>query len=96
MTPEKIISIIEEYEKMLADVPKYRMHPSLAFNEIMHSEELLMMHAHYLCEGAKACVYSDFGKANRHLTAIQMCLSFAGMFSLDELMNHNRTKDLIS
>lgn len=30
------------------------------------------------------------GKTGRHLGSIQMCLSFAGWYSLEELMNHNK------
>lgn len=33
---------------------------------------------------------AKYGKANRHLTAIQMCLSFAGLYTLNDLMSHNK------
>jgi hypothetical protein len=52
----------------------------------------LRCHALYLCEGLIQ-IASDsekYGKANRHLTAIQMILSFLKMYSLSELIDHNR------
>jgi hypothetical protein len=30
------------------------------------------------------------GKTNRHFASIQMCLSFAGWYTLEELKSHNR------
>lgn len=92
MTPEKIISIIEMYEELLreAGVPKTRMDPKRTFESTSVAERLA--HAHFLCDGVKE--YSRDPQRQRktgsHLTAVQMCLSFAGWYTLEELMNHNR------
>lgn len=92
MTPKKIISIIEMYEAQFvtAGVPKIRMDQDKYFRDIPADE--LLAHAHFLCDGAKQCAGSlpKHGKANRHLAAIQMCLGFAGWYTLGELMDHNR------
>ena len=94
MTPEKIISVIEMYEKRLvrAGVPKVRINPKLTFRDV--SKEELLQHAHYLCDGVKkyALDPEKKRKTGSHLTAVQMCLSFAGWYTLEDLMNHNRPK----
>lgn len=92
MTPEKIISVIEMYEKRLREegVPKTRLDPKRAFESASVAE--LLAHAHFLCDGVKE--YAKDSKKRRktgsHLTAVQMCLSFAGWYTLEDLMNHNR------
>ncbi|MHB8710609.1 MAG: hypothetical protein ACYC6X_03615 [Minisyncoccota bacterium] len=92
MTPEKIIAVIEMYEERLrrARIRKIRMDPKCTFESL--SKGLLLAHAHSLCEGVKEYARDPQkqGKANRHLTAVQMCLSFAGWYTLEDLMNHNR------
>lgn len=92
MTPEKIISVIEMYEKRLqeAGVPKVRMNPKLTFADL--SKEELLAHAHFLTDSVReyAKLPDKQRKTGSHLTAIQMCLSFAGWYTLEDLMNHNR------
>lgn len=92
MTPEKIISIVEMYEERLQSekVPKVRMSPKRTFASLEKSE--MLAHAHYLCDGIKEFARDPQKqrKAGSHLTAIQMCLSFAGWYTLEDLMNHNR------
>ncbi len=92
MTPEKIISVIKMYEKRLraADVPKERMDPKRTFYALSDFE--LLKHAHYLCEGVKEYAKdpAKLRKTGSHLTAVQMCLSFAAWYTLEELMDHNR------
>ncbi len=92
MTPDKMISIIEGYEARLraADIPPLRMSPKCSFSSLDKAE--MLTHAHYLCEGVKQFARDPqkWGKANRHFTAVQMCLSFAGWYTLEELMEHNR------
>jgi hypothetical protein len=92
MKGQKIIEVIEAYERRLsaAGIPKKRMDPNRTFQRL--SPEELLAHAYHLCGGAKeyAADEARLGKANRHLTAIQMCLSFAGWYTLAELMEHNR------
>jgi hypothetical protein len=92
MTPDKIISLIERYEEELAalGIPPRRIDPSRTFASL--DREGCLAHARYLCDGAKGYASDPerIGKANRHLTAIQMCLSFAGLYTLEDLMGHNR------
>lgn len=92
MTPEKIFAVVSRYETELSQlgVVPTRIDTSRTFGDCTHVE--LLAHAAYLCIGAKefASRPEKFGKANRHLTAIQMCLSFVGMYTLDDLMSHNR------
>lgn len=92
MTPEKVVSVIKMYTFWLkvAKVPKKRMDPSKTFGSA--SKRALLAHAHFLCQGV-----IDFssdpgktGKMHRHLTAVQMCLSFADWYTLEDLMRHNR------
>ena len=92
MDPDKIVSVIEVYEAQLRDagVPKVRMNPSLTMMHLRPGE--VLAHAHFLCDGAKSYAQDPTRqrKAGSHLTAIQMCLSFAGWYTLAELMEHNR------
>ena len=94
MTPEKIISVIEMYEARLrkAGVPKTRMYTKRTFESLSKAE--LLQHAHFLCGGVKEYARDPQRqrKAGSHLTAVQMCLSFAGWYTLEDLMNHNRPK----
>ncbi len=93
MTPEKIIAVVEMYEKRLQSngVPKKRINVALSFGACSFEE--ILSHAHYLCATTKQYAQDpqNQGKANRHLTALQMCLSFASWYTLAELMEHNRT-----
>lgn len=92
MTPEKIISVIEMYEDRLNDnrIPKVRLDPKRTFQSATIPERLA--HAHYLCDGVKEYAKNPEKqrKTGSHLTAVQMCLSFAGWYTLEDLMNHNR------
>ena len=92
MTSDKIISVVEVYEKRLREegVLKIRMNPERAFGSL--SKEEVLAHAHFLCDGVKKFAKEPGRerKTGSHLTAIQMCLSFAGWYTLEELMNHNR------
>lgn len=92
MTPERIISLITRYETELAalGVPKRRIDTSRTFQSLSCDETLA--HAHYLCDGVKAYALDPEKqrKTGSHLTAIQMCLSFAGLYTLADLMEHNK------
>jgi hypothetical protein len=92
MTPQKIIAIVKRYEQELAalGVHKKRMDPSRAFSTLSRDEAL--SHAYYLCDGVQEYAKDPekAGKTGRHLASIQMCLSFAGLYTLAELMNHNK------
>ncbi len=91
MDSKKVISVIELYEEKFGreNVPKIRMDPKRTFASL--NEKEILSHAHFLTDGAKE--YAKQGKLRKmgsHLTAIQMCLGFAGWYTLEELMNHNR------
>lgn len=92
MTPEKIISVIEMYERRLVKegIPKERMDLKRTFGSLRPMEAL--KHAHFMCAGVKkyALDPTKQRKAGSHLTAVQMSLSIAGWYTLEDLMNHNR------
>lgn len=93
MIPQKIISLIERYEGELATlgIPKQRMDPSRTFASL--SREEILAHAHHLCAGVKEYARNpdQQGKTGRHLASVQLCLSFAGLYTLEELMAQNKT-----
>ena len=72
-------------------VPKEGMGPTRTFASL--SREEILAHAHHLCDGARDYAFdpSKFSKANRYRASIQMCLGFAGLYTLEELKNHNRS-----
>ncbi len=92
MPSEKIISVVEMYEERLraASVPKTQMNPKRTFASLSVPE--MLAHAHFLTDGVKEYARDPEKqrKAGSHLTSIQLCLSFAGWYTLEELMNHNR------
>ena len=92
MNSEKIISVVEMYEKRLCKkgIPKIRMNPKRTFASL--SKEEMLAHAHFLVDGVKEYAKDNNKqrKTGSHLTVIQMCLSFAGWYTLEDLMNHNR------
>lgn len=92
MTPEKITSVIEMYEERLhaKKIPKIRINPKRTFASLRTDE--MLAHAHFLCDGVKEYAKDPEmqRKAGSHLTAVQMCLSFAGWYTLEDIMNHNR------
>ncbi len=92
MTPEKIITVVEMYERRLQKegMRKIRMDPKRTFASA--SNFALLEHAHFLCDLVKqyALDPEKIGKANRHLSSIQILLSFAGWYTLEDLMSHNR------
>ena len=94
MTPQKIVSVVELYEKRLQDenIPKTRMSPKRTFASLEKNE--ILAHAHYLCDGIKEFARDPQKqrKAGSHLSSIQICLSFAGWYTLEELMDHNRPR----
>jgi hypothetical protein len=91
MTPDKIVSVIEGCRQYLEGlgVEAERIEPHKTFGSC--SDREVLAHARYLVDNFKNIdIERQYGKANRHLTAIQMCLSFAGEYTLLDLMNHNR------
>jgi len=92
MDTQKIIEVVEMYHADLithGTRPK-RMESSKTFKEL--SEEELLSHAMYLCENIHGFIKDPEKrrKTGSHLTSIQLCLSFVGWYTLDDLMNHNR------
>lgn len=92
MTPEKIKEVVSKYQADLTrtKVTPQRISETKKFGEC--SQEEILSHAAYLCVNILSFIENPekFAKANRHLTAIQMCLSFANIYTLKEIMNHNR------
>ena len=80
------------YEKQLkeAGVPKVRINQKRTFASLTADE--ILAHAHFLCDRVKqfALDPEKRRKTGSHLTVIQMCLSFAGWYTLEELMNHSK------
>jgi len=65
------------------------MNPKRTFASL--GKEEMLAHAHFLTDGVKG--YARNGKLRKmgnHLTAIQMCLSFAGWYTLEDITNHNK------
>jgi len=93
MTPEHITKVVEIYVGRLEamEIHPIRMHPSRTFQSLSPSE--ILMHARHLCETVKEHNGVNQEKTARHLAALQMCLSFAGLYTLDTLMDHNRTEN---
>jgi hypothetical protein len=94
MDIHKITHILVEYKTTLENLgvqPK-RITTKNTFREYKDDIPSLLSHSLYLVDGALVTAKDPekYGKLNRHLTAIQMCLSFSGIYTLDELMAHNR------
>lgn len=92
MTPEKIREVVLAYQTQLTemDVKPARIDPTRKFGECSADE--LLSHAAFACINTLKFIENPdkLGKANRHLTVIQMCMSFANIYTLEDLMNHNR------
>lgn len=90
----KMRSVVEMYRAQLEaeKIPQQRIDPRRAFCHCTKDEKLA--HAHYLVDSLKKFIDDPekYGKANRHLAAIQMLLSEAGWYTLEDLMNHNRPR----
>jgi hypothetical protein len=94
MTPASVLEVVKSYEAILTifPTPPARLDTNkpgpFAIKE-------LIAHAKYLLPGIKELALQEgkWGKANRHLASVQMFLLMAGVFSLEDLMNHNRPKE---
>lgn len=95
MDPHKILAQTKRYDEQLAaeGVIPARTDPTRTFGSLSRAE--LLAHARYLAQGIPAFVDDPgkWGKANRHYTALQMCLSFADRYTLQDLMEHNRPRE---
>lgn len=89
MTKEKILAVIKMYEERLCKkgVPKIRMNIKRTFKSLTEDEALA--HAHFLTDGAKEYAKNPEKrrKTGSHLAIIQACLSLAGWYTLEDLMN---------
>lgn len=97
MTPTKIRDIVTFYHSTLiqAGIQPQRINVDSSFGS--QTQAALLAHALYLAENLiELDIEAKYGKANRHLTAIQMCLSFAGVFTLNELREHNQPNTSIA
>lgn len=92
MTTEKILQVVKRYRGLLeqSGISKERMDPGKAFAELTSRQ--LLAHAHYLLDGIEQYARDPekIGKTGRHLGSVQTLLSVAGIFTLRELMDHNR------
>lgn len=92
MTPEKICEVVALYRKLLQEmhIPKQRMDLARTLKSLSERERLA--HAHHLLDGIEVYAHQPGkeGKTGRHLASVQMILSFAGVYTLEELMDHNR------
>lgn len=91
MTPEKVVSVINRYKNELthAGVVATCIDPRHTLASCTVTE--ILSHALFLIEQFdELCLDRQFAKASRQLSAIQICLSFAGLYSLNELKLHNR------
>jgi len=91
MTPEHILYLLSIYEEGdLEAYPPKRIDPSRKFSELNRDE--ILSHARYLCQNLMTFLHDPEkeGKIGRHFGALQMCLSFAGLYTLEDLMSHNR------
>lgn len=92
MDAEKILAVVAIYEDRLKleGVVARRMDPSRAFASL--STEEILAHTLYLICGIKELAVNPekVGKTGRHLGSIQTCLGFAGWYTLEDVMSHNR------
>ena len=92
MTTEKILSLVAKYRIQFEKrgIPKIRMDSRRTLGSLPPTQ--LLAHAHYLLDGLAEYAQDPEkkGKTGRHLASVQMILSFAGWYTLQDLMNHNR------
>ena len=92
MTPLKIARLARAYEVELKQVGVTPQRIDVDSTFLHQPDPRLLRHALYLCQSIPDFVFLDgkLGKANRHLTATQMCLSQPDWYTLHCLMSHNR------
>jgi len=90
MEREKIHALANKYAELWPQIKPKRIDPKLAFSR--YTSIGLMAHIKYLAINLReyALDPEKYGKANRHLGAIQTLLSVVGWYTLEELMDHNR------
>lgn len=91
MKRKKIYAVVEQYATALhaKHIKPKRIPTNKTFRDCSVDE--LLSHAHYLVVMFSTYdAEAQYGKLNRHPAAIQMLLSFAGWYTLHDLMEHNR------
>ena len=92
MKTEKILAVVSMYRTRfeVLGITKKRIDPTKCFKGLTDQE--ILAHAHYLLDGIETYAKDPDkqGKTGRHLASVQIILSFAGWYTLEELMNHNR------
>lgn len=93
MTPEKIKMVIDTYraDLLMHGVVAKRMNLQDSFGSL--SAQHILAHALHLCDTTEEHLGSaeSWGKANRHFGSLQTLLSVAGWYTLEQLMEHNRS-----
>ncbi len=94
MTPAAVLEVVSSYEAVLSVFPISPARVDTTSPGPFSVKELIA-HAKYLLPGIRefATQEGKWGKTNRHLASVQMFLLMAGIFSLEDVMNHNRPKD---
>lgn len=89
---KKILEVAARYRMRFEaeNIPKQQMDLKKKLSELSRDE--MLAHAHFLLDGIEAYAKArdGEGKCGRHLGFMQAVLSFAGWYSLEELMDHNR------
>jgi hypothetical protein len=89
MNPERMKFVCKMYIQHLEteNIPMIRM----PVNRHPQTTTEMLSHAHYLLDGIVKLADNPekFGKANRHLGSAQTLLWVAGLYTLQELMDHN-------
>ncbi len=93
MNVELICANVEMYRRLLGEMHIVPERLSVKRTFASASREELLAHAQHLVDYFSVIDLTlQYGKANRHLTAIQMCLSFAGVYTLGDLLEHKCPK----
>lgn len=94
MTAVQMLGLVGAIEWNLGreQIPKTQVPPKTYFGKL--SEKELLAHAHFLCDEVRKHAEDPehWGKANRLFASLQMCLSFAGWYTLEEMQNMNRPR----
>lgn len=91
MNRHTVITVTLRYCSLLdqQNIQSVRIDPGRSFADLSVTE--VLQHARYLCDSVLNLVDrpDKWAKINRHYAALQMCLSFAGWYTLNELMQHS-------
>lgn len=95
MSTAQVLEITGRYEGQLVKegVSKRQIDGNRTFASL--SNEEMLAHALYLCENVRifATQPHRYDKMMRHFASLQMCLSFADLYTLNELQQHNAAQN---